>query len=64
MEVKGRDGRKVIYGSKETSDQKVARLEADNAQMIYDAMMKDLAIEDLSNTQSDLLYQLMTNGVI
>lgn len=29
MEVKRRDGRKIIYGSKETQEQTIARLEAE-----------------------------------
>lgn len=48
----------------ETDSEKMERLEADNAQLIYTSMMKAIAIEELNTSQANLLYQLMTNGVI
>lgn len=51
-------------GSTETPQEKIERLEATTAQVIYESMMKDMVIEELSNNQAGLTYQLMMKGVI
>lgn len=42
----------------------VAQLEATNAALSYEVMMKEAAIEDLQSQHSVLVYELMTKGVI
>jgi len=39
----------------------ISKLEAN---FMYDSMMKDLSIEESTNQQADLLYQLMMKGVL
>ncbi|MFC4403333.1 hypothetical protein [Gracilibacillus xinjiangensis] len=48
----------------ETDREIIARLDAQNAQLAYELMMKDLEIDELTGNQSDLFYQLMQKGVI
>lgn len=42
----------------------VVQLEAANAVLSYEVMMKDAAIADLQSQHSVLVYELMTKGVI
>lgn len=42
----------------------VAQLEATNAVLSYEVMMKEAAIADLQSQHSVLVYELMTKGVI
>lgn len=48
----------------ETDKEKIVRLEANNADLMYGSMMKELEIDKLKNTQAELLYQLMMGGII
>lgn len=50
--------------NQETDSDKIKRLEATNAQLAYEAIEKDLKIEELSNNQAELTYQLMMKGVL
>jgi len=65
--VRNSDGtlgdRKKI-GFEETLEEKTDRLEATNAQLAYDSVVKDLRIEELNSNQADLTYQLMMKGVL
>lgn len=52
-------------------EEKVEQLEAINAQLAYESVMKDLKIEELSSNQeelssnqAELTYQLMMKGVL
>lgn len=47
-----------------TDKEKIEQLEAVNAQLVYESMMKDLTIEELASNQADLTYQLMVKGVL
>lgn len=42
----------------------IGRLEEDNAQLVYDGMMKELKIEQIENEQAGLIYELMQKGVL
>ncbi|WJY27492.1 hypothetical protein [Sporosarcina trichiuri] len=55
---------KHFASSGETSKERMERLDADNATLVYENMMKDLKIEELSDGQADLIYQLMQKGVL
>ena len=35
-----------------------------NAQLIYESMIKDMKIAELETSHSELMYQLMTTGVL
>lgn len=54
--------RKVFDG--ETLEERAERLEATNAQLAYETLMKSLKIEELSSNQAELTYQLMMKGVL
>lgn len=56
------DLEKVFEG--ETEAEKLERLEATNAQLAYESLMKDLKIEELNSNQAELTYQLMMKGVL
>lgn len=44
--------------------QTVSQLEAANAVLSYEVMMKEAAIANLQSQYSSLVYELMTKGVI
>ena len=60
----GSFGNLVNVFKRETESDKIERLEATNAQLAYEAIEKDLKIEELSNNQAELTYQLMMKGVL
>lgn len=58
-------------GEGETQKEKEERLEGENAQLIYQTMMMENKYEEMNKYQSeidrsqaDLIYQLMTKGVL
>lgn len=51
-------------GTIETDKEKIERIEADNAQLIYASMMKDLKMEEMDQSHSELVYTLMVKGVL
>ena len=57
-------GDRKKFGLEETREEKTERLEATNAQLAYESVMKDLRIEELNSNQADLTYQLMMKGVL
>ncbi len=57
-------GDRKKFGLEETSEEKTERLEAMNAQLAYESVMKNLRIEELNSNQADLTYQLMMKGVL
>ncbi|MED4455890.1 hypothetical protein [Metabacillus fastidiosus] len=60
----GKFGEFEKIGKGETEQEKQERIEAENAQLIYDSMMKDMKLEEVSQSQADLIYQLMQKGVL
>lgn len=60
----GSFGDLVNVFKRETDSDKIIRLEATNAQLAYEAIEKNLKIEELSNNQAELTYQLMMKGVL
>lgn len=56
------DFEKVMSG--ETKEEKIERLESNNAELMYDSMLKDAELHELKNSHAEMLYNLMMNGVI
>lgn len=50
--------------NEQRSKQTVSQLEAANAVLSYEVMMKEAAIANLQSQYSSLVYELMTKGVI
>lgn len=53
---------KVFEG--ETVQERVDRLEAENADLIFASIEKDMRLEELERGQSDLVFTLVEKGVI
>lgn len=48
----------------ETYKEKAERLEETSAEILYSAMISDSNLAEVKDSQSELMYQLMMNGVI
>lgn len=48
----------------ETEQEKIARLESENANITFSLVQKDLKIMELEETQALLLFQLIEKGVL